>query len=132
MGSDISVSADRFAAAIDDIVRGIDEGTAKRMPGCVREACQEAKKVTKANAPARTGSYRAGFSYRVKSANGGRDVSGEVGNKDLPGLVHLLEKGHATIGGGRVQGYPHVSDGADAGFKALEDAVSDAIDEVLS
>lgn len=132
MARNITVEADRFAMALDEIVRGVDEGVAKRMPECVTKACRKGKDATKRAAPVSTGAYRKGFSYRVRKSDGGRDVSGEIGNKDLPGLVHLLEKGHATIGGGRVQGYPHVSVGADEAFAVLEESIGKAVDEALS
>lgn len=61
----------------------------------------------------------------------GKSVFGEVGNADVPGLVHLLEKGHAKVGGGRVAAIPHVAPVADDMFDELEDAIAKAIDDAL-
>ena len=126
MSSNIPVELDRFGMAIEDICREVEEickGTARK---AVRTACKEARETVKENAHAgRTAwseEYREGFKYTVRGK--GFDVTGVVGNKSKKvGLVHLLEKGHEIIGGGRTKAYPHMGPGFDAGAEAFDDVI---------
>lgn len=110
---DLKCSPDNLSAAIDEILNGyyrdcsdaIEVGvdkTTKKARGYVKKYAKSAsfKKRTVA------GRYIGGFSSKVSKE--GANTYGEVGNRSLPGLVHLLEKGHAKIGGGRTTAYPHM------------------------
>ena len=75
------------------------------------------------------GWYKAGFTGSTY-----RHAQGDYGvihNKNAPGLVHLLEKGHATIGGGRVRAYPHVAPVADETFKRFWEDIQDKVGGAL-
>ncbi len=135
-----SCGIDEFASTLnsmlDEVVNGIDDG----LEPAVRKACQKANRVTKKKAKGnfsdasmkyqlKKGRYYTGFEYKVK--RGKFHVTGEVGNKKYPGLVHLLEKGHATIGGGRVPGRKHLETGFEEGRKVLEEEVEKAVEAAL-
>lgn len=126
MATNTSVDADRFAVALTGIVAGVVRPVEANLPEAVRSACKTGAKTARKLARARfggTGRYASGFRFKVKG--GGASTVGEIGNARLPGLVHLLEKGHATLGGGRVAGRPHLSDAADEAEAELwERAVS--------
>ena len=62
----------------------------------------------------------------------GSHPTGEVGSPRMPGLAHLLEFGHAKVGGGRVAGRVHVAPAADEAFRATEQAVGKAVEEALN
>ena len=47
------------------------------------------------------------------------------------GLVHLLEKGHAKVGGGRTRAFPHMAPGYDEGAPAFEKKLLEGVDRVL-
>lgn len=122
--ADVTIEADRFGATLEQILGEIadkvDEGSGR----AVRKSAQKGMREAKAGSPERTGEYAAGWSYRARKTPEG--WSAEVGNSDKPGLVHLLEKGHARVGGGRVAPSPpggHVAPAADAAFDELWEQV---------
>lgn len=81
----------------------------------------------------KTGKYARSIRHHMMSP-GGDHPEGEIGSASLPGLPHLLEKGHATVGGGFVAGRKHIEPAAEEAFKDFEKkidkVVSDAIDSV--
>lgn len=126
---EVSVDADRFALGFDQLVKDIGPGIEDAIEPAVRKGCQVARKTAKAGAPVMTGRYAKSLSYKVMGH--GMKVKGEVGSKELPGLVHLLEKGHAKVGGGRVRAIPHMAPGFDAGAPEFERTLLEGVDRAL-
>ena len=52
----------------------------------------------------------------------GREVQGHV-YSTKPGMPHLLEKGHAKVGGGRTRAIEHIAPAADDGFELTEKVI---------
>lgn len=52
------------------------------------------------------GKYAKGWTSQFET--GRVSAQGIIYNADVPGLPHLLERGHAKRGGGRVDGRPHI------------------------
>lgn len=127
---EISVDADRFAYGFDALLADIGPGFEDALPKAARKGCQVARKVAKGGAPKRTGRYAKSLTYTVRG--GGMKTMGEVGSKELPGLVHLLEKGHAKVGGGSVAGHPHMAPGFDEGAPAFEKTLLEEVARVLA
>ena len=131
MGADIDVSADRFAAALEDIF------TDARM--AATEAGQEGVKAgAKASAKAWRSNARALFGGTGKYAKSVRSKVDRDGDEPqatvystMPGLPHLLEKGHATLAGNRVPGREHVAPAADEGFKVAFETAREVLEEGL-
>ena len=130
--SNKTIDADMFAVALNDIFANVERKLTSNLDKPVRKACQKAKSVATSSGQYRnrTGKYRAGFTYRVDK-KGRYEALGYVGNKNKPGLVHLLEKGHATMRGGRTRAFPHMINGCEAGKKVLIDEAEKAAYEAL-
>lgn len=71
-------------------------------------------------------------SIRHHMIQSGETSEGEIGSASMPGLAHLLEKGHASIGGGFVPAYEHISPAADEAFDDFERFLDEAIEEALN
>lgn len=81
----------------------------------IRKVTQEVAKETvttlKQTSPKRKGRgkhYASGWDVKEETTLGG-GISFMVYNKTKPQLTHLLEHGHAKVGGGRVQAIPHIA-----------------------
>lgn len=77
----------------------------------------------------KTGKYANSISHHM--LQGGDTPEGEIGSPTVPGLVHLLEKGHASIGGGFVGGREHVAPASEEAFKDFEQEVDKGVEAAL-
>lgn len=125
----VEVSPDGFSAALGGILSDIDYDVAECIEEPVRKCSKDARDMLRSESPKRTGGYAQGWAYTMKGKS--KRVFGEVGNKRKPGLAHLLEKGHAKVGGGRVAAIPHIDPVAQRVFDELEEEVSKAVGDAL-
>ena len=107
-----STDIDGFSISLTELVESSFVGAKKGMDRAVTASAREGAKTVKEIAGSGIGvhpwseEYVDGFQSHVER---GKDaVSAEIGNKAKPGLVHLLEKGHATLNGGRTRAFPHM------------------------
>jgi Bacteriophage HK97-gp10, putative tail-component len=115
-------------ASIDDLTQEIAKQL-EQYTEHVEEALEDAKEVVskelvkdlKRNSPKATGSYAKGWT--VKKFRTGNVVH----NKTDYQLTHLLEHGHAKVGGGRVEGTPHIRPAEEKAVKEFVERVEEAI-----
>ena len=111
------VPADRLSAEIKSILAEYGDEVADSMGDAVKKVTRAGAKALRAESkqkfPKGTGAYAKGWTSSVDTKK--RSAQGTIYNKDLPGLPHLLEHGHANRGGGRTAGRVHI--------KTIEDEV---------
>ena len=79
----------------------------------------------------KTGKYARSIRHHMLTP-GGETPDGEIGSASLPGLAHLLEKGHAMVGGGSVGARVHIEPAAEEAFGDFERLVDEAIEEAIN
>lgn len=114
MGKHLWVEEDQFAAALSEILGDIADGADEAVFQLVHDAVMEGRDEWRRGAKGYGWKYGGSVTYRtLRKAHG---VEGHIFSRK-PGLPHLLEKGHAKIGGGRTGAYPHVKPAADYAFQ---------------
>ena len=116
------ITVDRLSDEIMDALEEYKEMTDEVVQTAVDTVSKETKKIVQAGSPVQTGGYQKGWAVKKTSAKAGQ-VSITVYNRKKPGLTHLLEKGHAKRGGGRVAGQPHIAPAEEYAVVELENKI---------
>lgn len=101
LGAEIAKIMEGYAADVVEDVKDEAKTVAK-------EAVIELKQTSPEGDGRSKGHYKDGWASKTVTENA-TSISVAVYNKKKPGLTHLLEKGHAKRGGGRVEGIPHIA-----------------------
>jgi len=112
--------ADRFMADFQSILDNVQEVADESLAAGVKAGCELSRDEWQAGAPVDKGQYAKSIRYRVEGK--GREVNGHV-YSTMPGLPHLLEKGHAKVGGGKTRAIVHIAPAADDGFEMAEQVI---------
>ena len=131
----ITCDLDGFARGIDELLGDIPEKCSEKVGKATEKATRRGVKTVKSYASqggihAWSERYVGGFSSHVD--RGGMVTVGEIGNKNEPGLVHLLEKGHATPAGRRTRAFPHMAPAFDEITEDFIEMASRAFGEAIS
>jgi len=114
MGKHLWVEDDQFAAALSEIFGDIVDASDEAVFQLVHDALVEGRDEWRKNTKSYGWEYGAHVTYRSLRKKHG--VEGHIFSRK-PGLPHLLEKGHAKIGGGRTRAFPHVKPAAEVAFE---------------
>ena len=116
-------------AMADTIMEGLLEYAtlaSDEMKVAVKKAAKTVKKDIQAGAPVKSGAYSK--SWAIKTTNqSSNKLALVVHSKDRYQLAHLLEKGHAKRGGGRVGGKSHIAPAEQHGIEQLEQDIERAL-----
>ena len=113
----------------DDIMAGLQEYVSlanDSMKEAVKKTATSVKKEISANAPKDTGKYPKSWATK-KTGENSHSLEMTVHSKNRYQLAHLLEKGHAKRGGGRVSGKPHIAPAEENGVQLLEHLIEEAL-----
>ncbi len=106
-----------------DGLREYSELADTAMKKAVRKTATSVKKEISANAPIKSGCYQKSWTAR-KTKENSHSLEMTVHSKDRYQLAHLIEKGHAKRGGGRVNGKPHIAPAEENGADLLESLIT--------
>ena len=123
-----TVSIDALASEIDSIFEEFTELTNVQVQDAVMETANDMAKDINARASGLfggTGKYAKSWRAKEDIARKTRLNAAAVvyANKNGYRLAHLLEKGHAKRGGGRVAGRPHIAPAEDAAKDTLVEKI---------
>lgn len=120
------ISIDNIGIEIAEVISQYTEEVSHAIEEEIDNTANKIKDDIVANAPKNKGEYAKGF--KVKKEKKGSEVSRIIHNDKKPGLVHLLELGHATNGGtGRVKGKPHLQPSYDRHIPQMEKNIENII-----
>lgn len=119
--------------SIDDMAVAIMQGlqeyanlTDDAIKKAVRKTAAAVKNEIQANAPKASGKYAKSWTASKTLEKSGV-LRMTVRSKNRYQIAHLLEKGHAKRGGGRVSARPHIAPAEEHGNKMLEELIQKAL-----
>lgn len=117
-----SIDIDDLADEIMDGLMEYADLATDTVKQAVKKVGNTVKKEIQATAPSDTGKYKKSFKVtkRKETANA---LEVTVHSKDRYQLTHLLEKGHAKRGGGRVSAIPHIAPAEEKGIRKLTEEI---------
>lgn len=117
-----SIDIDDLAEEIMDGLMEYADLATDTVKQAVKKAGNTVKKEIQATAPSDTGKYKKSFKVtKRKETSNALEVT--VHSKDRYQLTHLLEKGHAKRGGGRVSAIPHIAPAEEKGICKLTEEI---------
>ena len=122
MADNQRVTVDQMADVIMDGLLKYAELATDVMKDCVKKAGNTVKKETQAGAPVRTGKYKKSWAVK-RQRETSNTLEMVVHSRNRYQLTHLLEKGHAKRGGGRVKAIPHIAPAEEKGIRELEEGI---------
>ena len=124
MGSTVRI--DQMADAIMQGLNEYAELATEDMKKAVKAASKTVRKEIQAGAPQKSGAYSKSWAVKTvrETAN---SLEQTVHSKNRYQLAHLLEKGHAKRGGGRVGGKAHIAPAEQSGIDQLERDIERAL-----
>lgn len=117
------IKVDDLAGEIVLAVRTYTDEVGAAIEEAVKETAQGLAADLRETSPKDTGEYAKGWAARKEGP--GRYV---VYNKKKPQLTHLLEHGHAKVGGGRVEGRPHIKPAEERHAPQLERKIAQILE----
>lgn len=104
----MEISIDKLASTVTGALKEYAGAVADDLKAAAKTTADGCAKELRSTSPKRSGKYRKGWKVKKAFEN---SVSARytVHNATHYQLTHLLEKGHAKRGGGRVEAIPHIA-----------------------
>lgn len=114
-----------LAKAVMDGLEEYAGAVADDIKAAAKQTADDCAKELKSTSPRKTGSYAKGWKVK-KAYENGVMARYTVYNATDYQLTHLLEKGHAKRGGGRVAAIPHIEPAEQKAIEEFEKAAKEA------
>ena len=123
-----TIQIDELADVINEGLKEYADLATEDVKSAVRKSAKAVKDQINGSAPVRTGRYAKSWKVKTtaESANG---LEQTVYSPNRYMLSHLLEKGHAKRGGGRVRAIPHIAPAEEMGIEMFEGLIEKALKE---
>ena len=123
-----TIQIDELAEVINEGLKEYADLATEDVKASVRKSAKAVKDQINGSAPVRTGRYAKSWKVKTtaESANG---LEQTVYSPNRYMLSHLLEKGHAKRGGGRVRAIPHIAPAEEMGIEMFESLIEKALKE---
>ena len=121
-----TVSIDEMAAAINEGLEEYANLSTEGVKSAVKKTSKAVKDQINGSAPVRTGRYAKSWKV-MTTAESSQSLEQTVYSPNRYMLSHLLEKGHAKRGGGRVRAIPHIAPAEEMGIEMLKGLIEKAL-----
>ena len=121
-----TVSVDEMAAAINEGLEEYAQLSTENVKKAVKKSAKAVKEQINGSAPVRTGRYAKSWAVKT-TAESSHSLEQTVYSPSRYMLSHLLEKGHAKRGGGRVRAIPHIAPAEEMGIEMFEGLIEQAL-----
>lgn len=121
----IKIDIGNVSKVVNEYLETYSEAVQKEIKEQLPKVGKEAVKQLKTTSPVMTGQYAKGWTSKAESDRLSTKVI--VYNKTDYQLTHLLEKGHALVGGGRTSAQPHIKPAQDKAEKKAIEVIKEAI-----
>lgn len=117
-----TIGIDDLTDAILQNMRDYNAEVVEKTNEIIENVSKSSLKELKNSSPKNTGEYAKGWrAEKHYNKDGILDI--ELRNKTHYQLTHLLEKGHAKIGGGRVDAVPHIAPVEEAVIQKISERI---------
>ena len=122
-----NISIDQLAAEIAKGLADYSQEVVEKVNISSEKVGKAAVKQLKSTSPKKSGKYAKSWTMTTEKAIGQPDLRIIHAKAPHYRLTHLLEHGHAKVGGGRVEGRPHIRPAEEQVIKDFVQEVEEAI-----
>lgn len=102
-----TVHFNELSVALEKELKEYSQAVADNIKEAAKDIAEECCEEIRDASPVKTGKYKRGWKIKVEHESR-ENIRVVVHNADKPQITQLLEKGHAKVNGGRVEGIPHI------------------------